>query len=390
MTEADLWKGIIINRHLVNFYSKEFLDNALLKTTKEVPPGPKSKSVPRNNDFFGSDKGEKSLQTKQQKRKSNINFLAGKNDSNDNHSKAGSSDIMVDSGAPFSKPNIKNVIKKRFAFLDTNNNEDDDQEEEKQTPAENMSKKHKPMIIHGTTGATELQSDTSSEKSEMLNFNKKNQFIKPTINTDAINKMFTFGGEKGEMLIKLDEDEENEKFLRELDEIASICVAAMNRESPEDDIIVESSENNSKKDDQDYTYKPLKKKKDYFNTPQTLRGVTKIEFSMNKEDDEAHLDKPLKSYLQQDIKEIKEEPSPVGTSASNSSKYDLNTPTSTLGLDTPKTLLEKAALEEYNSGIESLYNSILEWMLNRSPSNLNEPLMIDDSDEINNKNVLML
>ena len=125
-------------------------------------------------------------------------------------------------------------------------------------------------------------------------------------------------------------------------------------------------------------------------TPQTLRGYTKIEFSLNKEDDEANIVKQPKPYLQHDIKEIKEEPSPVGTSNSNSSKYNLETPTSNLGLDTPKAILEKATVEEFNFGIELLYNSILEWMLNRSPSNLNEPLMIDDSDEINNKNVLIL
>ena len=122
-------------------------------------------------------------------------------------------------------------------------------------------------------------------------------------------------------------------------------------------------------------------------TPQTLRGYTKIEFTKYKDVDD---NKPVKSYMQQETNAIQEEPSPPATSKSSSSKHDLNTPKSNFTLDTPKTLLEKAAVEEYNAGIESLYVSILEWMLSRSPSNLNEPLMIDDSDEINNPNVLII
>ena len=347
-----------------HIYSKEFLmESSIMSQTKEVPPGPKSKSVPRNNDFFGS---------------------SYENEANQSNSNIGS--IMIDSSTIKPKQGMKGVIKKRFAFLETGN---DDNEEVKQSIEEKKENKLKPVIKPAATGAPEFQSDSSSERSEMLNFNKKSPFVRPTINTDAINEMFTFGGEKGEMLIRLDSDEGNEKFLKELDEIAAVCVAHMQRESPEDEVVLEPTDTTLKTEEDDYTNHPLKKKKDFM-TPQTLRGYTKIEFSLNKEDDEANIVKQPKPYLQHDIKEIKEEPSPVGTSNSNSSKYNLETPTSNLGLDTPKALLEKAAVEEFNFGIELLYNSILEWMLNRSPSNLNEPLMIDDSDEINNKNVLML
>lgn len=157
----------------------------------------------------------------------------------------------------------------------------------------------------------------------------------------------------------------------------------MERNSPDEEILLDDNDS-SKNEDQDYSMKPNKKKKD-FNAPQTLRGYTKIEFTKAKEDI-----RPLKSYMQQDANIIQEEPSPQATSKSSSSKHELNTPTSMLSLDTPKTLLEKQAVDEFNQGIEALYVSILEWMLNRSPSNLNEPLMIDDSDEINNSNVLII
>ena len=291
--------------------------------------------------------------------------------------------LISESGAPTSKEKIKGVIKKRFAFLNT----DEDKEEDKDPQEEiKIEKKNKLVMNPAATGATEFQSDSSSERSEVLNFKGKSQFKKPIINTEAINEMFTYGGEKGDLLIRLDDDEEeNSLFLKQLADIASICVAAMNRSSPDEDIAHESEEL-SNQEETDYILISNKKKKDFM-TPQTLRGYTKIEFTKFKEIDDV---KPTKSYMQQETNAIQEEPSPPVTSKSSSSKHDLNTPTSNFTLDTPKTLLEKAAIEEYNSGIESLYVSILEWMLNRSPSNLNEPLMIDDSDEINNPNVLII
>ena len=37
-------------------------------------------------------------------------------------------------------------------------------------------------------------------------------------------------------------------------------------------------------------------------------------------------------------------------------------------------------LKVFQEGIDQVYASILEWLLNKNPSNINEPLMIDDSD----------
>jgi hypothetical protein len=333
---------------------KEFMiDENVMKATKEVPSGPKSKSVPRNTDFFSSKQEEEN-------------------------------NLIIESGAPPSK-GIKGVIKKRFAFLDIGGKEEEEEEEVKEPPK----KKSKIVLNPAATGATEYQSDTSSERSEMLNFKGKSQFRKPVIDTEAINEMFSYGGEKGDLLIRLDDEEDqNEAFLKELDDIASICVAAMNRSSPDEEIIVEDPVDASNKpsdsgidSSEDYTFKPLKKQKDFM-TPQTVKGYTKVEFIKNINQ--------LKPYMQPETEIIKEESSPQATSKSGSSKPELNTPTSNLTLDTPKTLLEKQAFEEYNSGIEALYSSILEWLLSRSPSNLNEPLMIDDSDEIQNPNVLII
>jgi len=43
--------------------------------------------------------------------------------------------------------------------------------------------------------------------------------LKLNIDTDAINELFTYGGEKG--VIKMTEDEEQENFEKEIDELAS-------------------------------------------------------------------------------------------------------------------------------------------------------------------------
>ena len=245
--------------------------------------------------------------------------------------------------------------------------------------------KNKLVVNPAATGATEFQSDSSSEQSEALNFNKgKALFQKPMINTEAINEMFNFGGEKGDLLMRMEnEQEKEENFLKELDDIASICVAAMNRESPEEEIIVEGADS-PRGCDQDFSFSPNKKVTD-FNVPRTMRGINKIEFSGVKDDT-----KPLKPYFKNDQNVIQEESSPLATSKSSSSKPSLSTPTSLLAPDTQKGLKEKAALEDFNQGIEALYVSLLEWMLNRSTSTLSEPLMIDDSDEINNSNVLII
>lgn len=359
------------------------LDDNLMNQTREVPPGPKSKSVPRNMDFFGQNQGKEETKQPSGAKSHNLGFdfqfkneAEGENNFESEEEKETQQDLMIESGAPPSKTNIKGVIKKRFAFLDT----EEDKEEEK---VESQKPKNKLVMNPAATGATEFQSDSSSERSDVLTFKGKGAFKKPVINTEAINEMFSYGGEKGDLLIRHDdEEEENEKFLKELDDIASVCVAAMNRASPDDEIVVEDADDGK---EDDFSLRPNIKKKDFM-TPQTLRGYTKIEFSKAKIED----DKPIKPYLQQETNVIQEEPSPLATSKSSSSKHTLQTPTSSLALDTPKTLIEKAAIEEFNYGIEALYVSILEWLLNRSPSNLNEPLMIDDSDEIHNPNVLMI
>jgi hypothetical protein len=54
------------------------------------------------------------------------------------------------------------------------------------------------------------------------------------IDTDAINELFTYGGEHGQ--VKMSEDEEIRNFENEIEELASMCIAAMNRKTPSDPI----------------------------------------------------------------------------------------------------------------------------------------------------------
>jgi hypothetical protein len=54
------------------------------------------------------------------------------------------------------------------------------------------------------------------------------------IDTEAINELYTYGGEKGGLIFS--EGEEEELFEKELDELASICLAAMERTNPDEPI----------------------------------------------------------------------------------------------------------------------------------------------------------
>ena len=205
------------------FRKEMMLDDNILNQTKEVPPGPKSKSVPRNQDFFGvGHHKEESKNDKIRKSKPSRIFnpfgeeekkeeLFGERDEE-------SPNIISESGAPTCK-NMKGVIEKRFAFLGVGDKEEEDKKE-----PQKEERKNKLVVNPAATGATEFQSDSSSERSEVLNFNKgKTNFKKPMIDTDRINEMFNYGGERGDLLIRVeDEEEKNEKFMKELDSIAAI------------------------------------------------------------------------------------------------------------------------------------------------------------------------
>jgi hypothetical protein len=57
-----------------------------------------------------------------------------------------------------------------------------------------------------------------------------NTNAKLNIDTEAINELYTYGGEKGE--IKMTADEEEENFEKEIDDLAKLCLASMKRKSP--------------------------------------------------------------------------------------------------------------------------------------------------------------
>ena len=61
------------------------------------------------------------------------------------------------------------------------------------------------------------------------------------IDTEAINELYTYGGEKGEIKISATDEEIN--FEKEIDELAEMCVAAMRRKSSDDPIEYGDSKN---------------------------------------------------------------------------------------------------------------------------------------------------
>lgn len=65
-----------------------------------------------------------------------------------------------------------------------------------------------------------------------------NANLKLNIDTDAINELFTYGGEQGQ--VKMSEDEEIRNYEAEIEELATMCIAAMNRKKPTDPIKYEN------------------------------------------------------------------------------------------------------------------------------------------------------
>jgi hypothetical protein len=66
-------------------------------------------------------------------------------------------------------------------------------------------------------------------------FTNANQ--KLNIDTEAINELFNYGGEQGKIMMS--EDEEQKQFETDIEELASMCIAAMNRKRHTDPIVYE-------------------------------------------------------------------------------------------------------------------------------------------------------
>ena len=98
------------------------LDDNILNQTKEVPPGPKSKSVPRNLGFFNMNQNKaenlKNPERISVRPRNFLNAFEEEAKGNEEEKNEGES-LMIESGASKSKDSMKGVIKKRFAFLDT-------------------------------------------------------------------------------------------------------------------------------------------------------------------------------------------------------------------------------------------------------------------------------
>lgn len=174
-----------------------------------------------------------------------------------------------------------------------------------------------PIKGSGTTGATsdsenQVISTTLSNQEELKvstesKTQKKNNVVKSTtasvnqkkmvkplflggnqkllnIDTDAINELFNYGGEKGQIMMS--EDEEIKQLESEIEELATFCIAAMNRKKPTDPIKYENSTREKSSFESKYlkneepTNQKSKNPRKQFMTPQSVRGIKKIEFQM--------------------------------------------------------------------------------------------------------------
>ena len=116
-------------------------------------------------------------------------------------------------------------------------------------------KQKQQLMMGGTTGATNETNYEGSHSSEkqtkkaVISFQQKAKLFtnanqKLNIDTDAINELFTYGGEQGK--IKMTEDEEEDNFEKEIDDLASLCLASMKRQSPDEPVEVEGGSKSSK------------------------------------------------------------------------------------------------------------------------------------------------
>lgn len=179
------------------------------------------------------------------------------------------------------------------------------------------------------------------------------------LDTEKINELFNFGGEKGEMR----DEEALDKLEQDIKELAGICIAAMRRNRDKTQL----SEFESLLETPDLN---LESKEDFslFNKPQTVKGIKKIDIEDRRkrpltlqgisEEDDHQL---LQSAEREVSAEIIERPHLLdsGSLAASSNQAD-----------------------DFTGELENLYTSCLEWILNRVPQGLFKTLMIDDYDKI--------
>jgi hypothetical protein len=263
------------------------------------------------------------------------------------------------------------------------------------------------------------------------------------IDTDSINDLYTWGGEGGQLIMSQTEAEQLEE--EEILELAEHCAAAILRNSTTDQLLFKKQ----KKKEREKNI--LNAGPSSYMTRQSVRGLKKIEFtgkslSLQKESSSSHssqkqistgsTDSPhsdgtaMEDGLQgkgsiaqnQHIKNIInannnntiiEEPSPLATSKSGSSRHDFNISAS-LGLYTPKSNLTAemplhhpqnamgncqnnampldcvSSMEVNYHEIDKVNVSIMEWLLNRQASALDASLSIDEKDEITHQSALSL
>jgi hypothetical protein len=92
------------------------------------------------------------------------------------------------------------------------------------------------------------------------------------------------------------EDEEMRQFETEIEELASICIAAMNRKNPTDPIKYGNTrekttfESKYLKNESEKESSKSKNPRKQFMTPQSVRGIKKIEFSLSLEEKNEELE----------------------------------------------------------------------------------------------------
>ena len=337
-------------------------------------------------------------------------------------------------GFTFNQPGLFFAEEEEKGEAEKEEDEERSGEELRRRTEEESEEKSSERTPLAATGATEQRSEntsreTSSERGEAFSFRPRapaGRGLKClSLDIDVINERFTFGGERGEDVERKNRSraEVERDFLGEVEELAALCVAAQRRENPEDPIVGPEFEGEGGSGGEGAFGRSgrtpagavKKGARSNFMTPQSVRGIKKIEFaSANREEEDekekessaAQASSGTRAAMKLTHSTIVEEQSPMATSKSSSSRPDFGmqgnltleinnlgiTQTDLTYINTYKgnnevvmtiDCLETGSEDaQTNAEIESLYISTLEWILNRVPAELNSPLMIDETDQI--------
>lgn len=246
------------------------------------------------------------------------------------------------------------------------------------------------------------------------------------LDIESINEDFTFGGEHGQKNIK-NSDEEANKFIKEISDLAAECVQFMSKP-----VLCYTLTNNligGEKSEQDFYANKMPEipvaetitTQDSTSEPYTAPDGYAFGVKSLRKKPEKGFKKPLMVDLPpDDSTNVESQPKPLEITEQRSNTQSLDDDTvqlqlpprkqgqkPKLGSDVPTTQKESATQKEPtetlvvkkvssihveeshpDSHYELFYQALVEWLLHKTPTNIDESIMIDDTEKIHSLSMI--